>query len=323
MRFSSPFRFRTLAVLVSMATLVACDDDPPANYPPPPPPGETVTEATADDPPPQDIQIGVDGDQYSDTDPSALSDFRAPLDPYGVWVDDPVYGTVWVPNADAVGADFTPYVSGGHWVYDDDWVWVSDYTWGWAPFHYGRWVAVDGRGWCWIPGRTYAGAWVVWRTGGDGYGYVGWAPAPPTWGWHHGVAVGIAIAPPAPHFAFVARDEIFASGLRGRIIVGDRARSFEHDTHVWGEPARVAGHPFAYAPGHGPEPTRLGIASDHVVHAAPPAEGVVHAQQYGHPSTARGIGGSQATPHTVRVAPPARPHNAGGRPGGGGGGHHR
>lgn len=311
-------------MLVSVSALVACDDDPPANYPPPPPPGASASDDSAEaDPPPQDVQIGVDGDQYSDTDPSALTDFRAPLDPYGVWVDDPVYGTVWVPNADAAGPDFTPYVSAGHWTYDDDWVWVSDYPWGWAPFHYGRWIDVDGRGWCWIPGRTYAGAWVEWRTGGDGYGYVGWAPAPPTWGWHHGVAVGIAVAPPAPRFAFVARGDVFAPGFGGRVFVGDRARAFEGQTHVWGEPTRVAGHPFAYAPGHGPAPDRIGISAEHIVRAAPPAEGVVHARGYSHPSTARPMGGSAATnPHTVRVAPPARPHTYGGHARGGGG-HHR
>src|ERR1035441_2081240 len=149
-----PIFLRTFSALalVSIAALTACaDDDPPANYPYPPPPSEQSSDDTAAaDPPPQNVQIGVDGDQYSDTDPSALTDFRAPLDPYGVWVDDPNYGTIWVPNSDAVGADFTPYVSGGHWTYDDDdWVWVSDYPWGWAPFHYGRWVAIDGRGWGW------------------------------------------------------------------------------------------------------------------------------------------------------------------------------
>ena len=325
MRSHSRFRFPSLVVMMSMTALIACDDDPPANYPPPPDPvAESNAEESTPDPPPQDVQIGVDGDQYSDTDPSALSDFRAPLDPYGSWVDDPVYGTVWVPNSDQVGSDFTPYVSGGHWVYDDDWVWVSDYSWGWAPFHYGRWVDINGRGWGWIPGRTYAGAWVDWRTGGDGYGYVGWAPAAPRWGWHDGVAVGFAVAPPAPHFAFVARDDLFAPGLTGRVIVGDRARGFEHDTHVWGEPSRVPGHPFAYAPGRGPDPGRIGIAPDHVVHAAPPAEGVAHAQQFGRPSTAGPMGGRPATAHTVRVATPSRPHSYGG--GGharGGGGHHR
>jgi len=85
--------------------------------------------------------------------------------------------------------DFTPYVTAGHWVYDDDWVWVSDYPWGWAPFHYGRWVLVEGRGWAWIPGRVYRGAWVVWSVD-DGYGYLGWAPAPPAFVWFGGVAVG-------------------------------------------------------------------------------------------------------------------------------------
>ena len=42
-----------------------------------------------------------------------------------------------------VGADFTPYVSAGHWTYDDDYVWVSDYDWGWLAFHFGRWFMYD------------------------------------------------------------------------------------------------------------------------------------------------------------------------------------
>ena len=48
------------------------------------------------------------GDEYADTDPSALSDFHGTLDAHGTWVDDPTYGTVWVPNANEVGADFAP-----------------------------------------------------------------------------------------------------------------------------------------------------------------------------------------------------------------------
>src|SRR5262249_10731580 len=79
---------------------------------------------------------------YSDTDPSAVTDFQQPLSPYGVWVVDATYGTVWVPNATVVGADFAPYQTAGHWALDDDgeWLWVSDYEWGYIPFHYGRWV---------------------------------------------------------------------------------------------------------------------------------------------------------------------------------------
>src|SRR5262249_46718811 len=145
-----------------------------------------------------DIAIGADTETYADTDPSALTDFRTTLDPYGSWYEDATYGTVWVPAASVVGTDFTPYVTAGHWAYDDDYIWVSDYEWGWAPFHYGRWVWISGRGWSWIPGRTYAGAWVSWRYGYDDWAYIGWAPLPPTWYWYGGVAVGIGFVPRAP-----------------------------------------------------------------------------------------------------------------------------
>ena len=118
-------------------------------------------------PGPNDIAVGGDnGDTYSDTDPSALTEFRPALDGHGQWINDPTYGTIWVPNEGEVGTEFVPYTTAGHWTYDDaqNYVWVSDYSWGWAPFHYGRWVHVR-HGWAWIPGRTYAGAWVVWRDG--------------------------------------------------------------------------------------------------------------------------------------------------------------
>ena len=152
--------------------------------------------------------LGEDTDAYDDNDPSALTDFRQTLDPYGTWTDDPTYGTVWVPSQSAVGADFTPYATAGHWVYDDDYVWVSDYDWGWAPFHYGRWVLIDGRGWAWIPGRVYRGAWVGWGVD-DGYGYVGWYPLAPPFLWFGGVAVGYAFAI-GPRWAYCPHGEVFS-----------------------------------------------------------------------------------------------------------------
>src|SRR4051812_8767128 len=123
-----------------------------------PAPGVTPVDWVAD---------GEEGDAYADTDPSALSDFREPLAPYGSWTDDGTYGTVWMPDATVVGADFAPYQSAGHWALDDneDWIWQSDYDWGYVPFHYGRWVWIGGRGWAWIPGRVYAPSWVTWRIG--------------------------------------------------------------------------------------------------------------------------------------------------------------
>ncbi len=165
---------------------------------------------------PGGAQVGVEGDAYADTDPSALTDFEPTLDPHGAWVDDATYGTVWTPNPDEVGADFEPYVSAGHWAYDDDYVWVSDYTWGWAAFHYGRWVSIRDRGWAWIPGRLYANAWVSWRIGDDALGYVGWAPTAPLWGWQGGVAGVLGFASPEP-VVFVPSHEVFAPDLAPRV----------------------------------------------------------------------------------------------------------
>lgn len=160
-------------------------------------------------------------DSYADTDPSALSDFREPLSPYGSWVDDSSYGTVWVPNSAVVGADFAPYQSAGHWALDanDDWIWVSDYDWGYIPFHYGRWVWLSSSGWGWIPGRTYAPAWVNWRIGEGGY--IGWAPMPPSWYWYGGVATGLWVTPYAA-YCFVPTTYVFHQHVH-TYVVRDRA----------------------------------------------------------------------------------------------------
>jgi len=140
-------------------------------------------------------------------DPSAHEDFRDALAPYGQWVQTAQYGNVWVPAAESVGPDFTPYYSGGRWNYTDyGWTWVSEYNWGWAPFHYGRWITLPGYGWSWVPGRIWGPAWVHWRSGG---GYVGWAPLPPR---------GVVIARPAigarwHYWNFVGARDIMAPRL--------------------------------------------------------------------------------------------------------------
>src|SRR5258706_5617204 len=71
------------------------------------------------------VTVDEQGDVYADDDPRALDDFRADVDPHGVWVEDEEWGTVWVPS-DA-DPDFEPYVTAGHWTWDGDYVWVSDY----------------------------------------------------------------------------------------------------------------------------------------------------------------------------------------------------
>jgi hypothetical protein len=107
--------------------------------------------------------------------------FYDELSPYGMWVDYPDYGYVWIPDRDP---GFSPYETSGHWVYTDDgWTWVSDYPWGWAAFHYGRWDYDNYYGWFWVPDDVWGPAWVSWRRSP---GYFGWAPLRP------GISVSMA-----------------------------------------------------------------------------------------------------------------------------------
>jgi hypothetical protein len=92
----------------------------------------------------------------------------------GTWVETDKYGYVFQP--DESDPNWRPYTY-GHWVNTDaGMTWVSDDSFGWATDHYGRWVNLDGSGWAWVPGYTWAPAWVSWRQGVDD---VGWAPLPP------------------------------------------------------------------------------------------------------------------------------------------------
>jgi hypothetical protein len=267
-----------------------------------------------------------DADGYADTDPSALTDFRGTLEPYGTWTDDPTYGTVWIPSESVVGDDFTPYVSDGHWAYDDDYVWVSDYEWGWAPFHYGRWAYADGPGWEWIPGRQYAGAWVSWRTGNPGWGYVGWAPMSPTWSWRDGTAVGLGFVPRAP-YAFVGTGNLFHPSVGNQLVTGAQVGAVAAHTTPYvaggGSPAmgsstgRVIAHPTV----GGPTPDSISVAASAVVHVTgTEARGLAQARAYAHPSTAMALGAR--APSTYRAGYAARGNSPylshfGGRLGGG------
>jgi hypothetical protein len=233
--------------------------------------------------------IGSDADSYDDNDPSALKDFREPLDPYGTWADDPKYGTVWVPAPGVVGPDFQPYVSAGHWAYDDDYVWVSDYPWGWAPFHYGRWIFIEGRGWSWIPGRAYRGAWVTWSVD-DGYSYLGWAPMGPEFVWFGGAPVGWH-GYWGPRWSYCPRGAVFEPRVGAHVVVGPAA-------------VAIAGRMRPYAAADvrvgGPAPARLGYTAAQVPHAGA-AVSVSRAQEFARPSTARPLGASpparfEATP---------------------------
>ena len=92
----------------------------------------------------------------------------------GTWIQTDKYGYVFQPKEN--DPNWRPYTY-GHWVNTDaGMTWESDEPFGWATYHYGRWTNLDGYGWVWVPGYTWAPAWVSWRDGDDD---VGWAPLPP------------------------------------------------------------------------------------------------------------------------------------------------
>jgi hypothetical protein len=118
--------------------------------------------------------IAVPQSVKAQNDEITFQDFYDQLEPYGTWIDDPDYGSVWVPDVDQ---DFRPYATNGHWVMTEYGnTWASDYDWGWAPFHYGRWRFDDYYGWEWIPDYEWGPAWVDWRSDNE---YYGWAPLGP------------------------------------------------------------------------------------------------------------------------------------------------
>ena len=259
--------------------------DPYGNYayprqPAPQPPGSMPAEPAAgvagEAPPDAEGQPATNAPAQevdpNDADPAALTDFREPLASYGTWEEDPTYGVVWVPSPAAVGSDFVPYVTAGHWGLTDtnEWVWVSDYDWGWAPFHYGRWVWIAGRGWAWIPGRVYSPAWVVWRTGYYDDYYVGWAPMPPSWYWWGGLAFGLWFYPHT-HYVFISSGYVFNPHWHEHIVPASRVGVIAPRTRPYISATAAGGgggyRPLAYA--HGPA---LGEA--HVPASAAPARRV-------------------------------------------------
>ena len=132
-----------------------------------------------------------------DADPRAIDEFKWVLEPYGNWIEDREWGTIWVPAY--VRKGFTPYATDGHWKGKE---WTSDYPWGWVTFHYGRWVQSK-RGWVWIPGRLYSPAWATWEADDR---WVAIGPTPPRWRWVAGRAV--PIVPPRSPKAWIPLSEI-------------------------------------------------------------------------------------------------------------------
>ena len=206
---------------------------------------------TAPPPPPSDV------DESEPPPTEALPPSQAPtqaafdqsLSPYGHWIDTPDYGRVWVPNA-AANSDWQPYTDGS-WVYTEaGWAFASTVPWGWAAFHYGRWAWLENTGWFWVPGFTWAPAWVSWRYTN---GHVAWAPYGPR-GFKYGPHWHGWIAVPAQHFTHPIAHEMIPRAHVGVVIHGSREapsiRSAPEHGHAYGPPRGVAGPPHG-GPVHG------------------------------------------------------------------------
>ncbi len=108
--------------------------------------------------------------------PEAVQDdVRATLSQFGSFVQDQLYGEVWIPSVTPQG--WHPYEA-CHWVNTQKYGWYydDDTPWGAIIHHYGRWMHTDQIGWFWVPGNEFSPGWVVWRTSPE---WIGWAPMLP------------------------------------------------------------------------------------------------------------------------------------------------
>ena len=160
-------------------------------------------------------------DRYDDYGARDYSYFYDQLSPHGSWVQMDRHGYVWIPHVDRYA--WRPY-SNGRWAWTDNgWLWVSRYRWGWIPFHYGRWGWDSYMGWYWVPGRTWAPAWVAWRTSNL---YIGWAPLPPDVMWmpQRGLR-SLPYALPHSYWVFVSSPYFYESGLNRYVLPMERSRT--------------------------------------------------------------------------------------------------
>lgn len=274
--------------------------------------------------------------EFDDADPSAVRLFFDVLGPYGSWVEDSRLGLVWSPSREGVTDKFVPYATHGRWTHRafdpgtgsapvDEYVWVSDLPWGWVTFHYGRWTFAGDRGWAWVPGRRYSGAWVDWRTpehGDDPAAVVGWGPTPPSLLWRvspgpsasrararkaegarldirEARIVAVPYAAFATPYAYVRARELFASDLGSHLLYGPAALAVAHGTQ----------------PTSAPRPELLGLRTGEV--PAPPGldRGLQQAWMLATPATASAVGAGPelGAPPRLRTFVTGGPHFASAR----------
>ena len=171
--------------------------------------------------------IDVSVDAYDTTAPGepveAVDVFYDQLSPYGVWVDEPAVGHVFIPEQ----TSFVPYTT-GHWQYTSvGFVWVSSEPFAWATSHYGRWAFSQPYArWVWLPDTQWGPAWVEWRQTGDDFG---WAPLAPQ------AVINVGYAQPIESWHYCGSAHVLDVDVyrryepRDRVVVLHReARPIEH-----------------------------------------------------------------------------------------------
>ncbi len=153
--------------------------------------------------------------------PDQVRPYSAAFDRYGSWRYESSHGYVWYPT---VTTGWRPYYN-GRWVTlrPYGWTWVGSDPWAWATHHYGRW-GISAGVWFWIPGRSWAPAWVSWAYAP---GYVSWCPL----GWNNRPVVQIAYRgryDPWRAWTVVPRPHFGGRFVNARGIAGSRfdARAF-------------------------------------------------------------------------------------------------
>lgn len=247
--------------------------------------------------------------EFDDSDVESVRLFHDVLSPFGSWVDDARLGLIWVPSKDGVGEAFVPYGTHGRWTHRElsvvgdrgatpfhEYTWVSELPWGWVTFHYGRWAYTGDRGWAWVAGRRYAGAWVDWRSPRDAdkaHGVVGWGPTPPAHVWRiapeprptrarvsRPVDLREARVVPIPYSAFAtpytyARTrDLFAPDLGKKLLAASAAFAVAHETDA----------------ANAPNPHQLGFRNDEVPDPPTMDRGLQQAWMLATPATAGAIG---------------------------------
>ena len=201
------------------------------------------------------VNVGVDSyDSVAPGDPVESVDvFYDELSPYGMWVDEPDVGRVFVPET----ANYVPYTA-GHWQYTRvGFVWVSSEPHAWATSHYGRWAYSNHYGrWYWMPDTRWGPAWVEWRQTGTDFGWAPLAPdvvvragwRPPVDAWHYCGAEHVLDAnvtryyEPRARVVEIHRDarpmEHYSTISNVKVVVGPPA-ALLRERHVTARPVRV------------------------------------------------------------------------------------